>query len=129
MDKITEETVDVEKNSESLLSINQKKLKNEMMYMKEDLLKDLKNFERNFSEKLTKSNQSIYERLEEFEQKIEEFNQKLFQISQISVEDKSIKEKIEKMSEEKMNVNDKILKMNVKLDNLEKKLNKPFPEL
>ena len=44
MDKITEETVDVEKNSESLLSINQKKLKNEMMYMKEDLLKDLKNF-------------------------------------------------------------------------------------
>ena len=122
MDKITEETVDVEKNSESLLSINQKKLKNEMMYMKEDLLKDLKNFERNFSEKLTKSNQSIYERLEEFEQKIEEFNQKLFQISQTSVEDKSIKEKIEKMSEEKMNVNDKILKMNVKLDNLEKKL-------
>ena len=121
MDKITEETVDVEKNSESLLSINQKKLKNEMMYMKEDLLKDLKNFERNFSEKLTKSNQSIYERLEEFEQKIEEFNQKLFQISQTSVEDKSIKEKIEKMSEEKMNVNDKILKMNVKLDNLEKK--------
>jgi len=122
MDKITEETVDVEKNSESLLSINQKKLKNEMIYMKEDLLKDLKNFERNFSEKLTKSNQSIYERLEEFEQKIEEFNQKLFQISQTSVEDKSIKEKIEKMSEEKMNVNDKILKMNVKLDNLEKKL-------
>ena len=122
MDKITEETVDVEKNSESLLSINQKKLKNEMVYMKEDLLKDLKNFERNFSEKLTKSNQSIYERLEEFEQKIEEFNQKLFQISQTSVEDKSIKEKIEKMSEEKMNVNDKILKMNVKLDNLEKKL-------
>ena len=122
MDKITEETVDVEKNSESLLSINQKKLKNEMMYMKEDLLKDLKNFERNFSEKLTKSNQSIYERIEEFEQKIEEFNQKLFQISQTSVEDKSIKEKIEKMSEEKMNVNDKILKMNVKLDNLEKKL-------
>ena len=124
MDKITEETVDVEKNSESLLSINQKKLKNEMMYMKEDLLKDLKNFERNFSEKLAKSNQSIYERLEEFEQKIEEFNQKLFQISQTSVEDKSIKEKIEKMSEEKMNVNDKILKMNVKLDNLEKKFRK-----
>ena len=122
MDKINKEIVDQEKNSESPLNINKVKLQNEMIYMKEDILKDLKNFERTYSEKFTKSSKLINERLEEFEQKIEEFNQKLFQISQTSVEDKSIKEKIEKMSEEKMNVNDKILKMNVKLDNLEKKL-------
>ena len=121
MDKINKEIFDSEKNSESPLNLNKAKLQNEMIYLKEDILKDLKNFERNYSEKFTKSNKLINERLEEFEQKIGAFNQKLFEISQISFENKSIKEKIETISGEKVNLADRLLKLNIKFDNFEKK--------
>ena len=121
MDKNNKEIIDSEKNSESPLNLNRVKLQNEMIYMKEDILKDLKNFERNYSEKFTKSNKLISERLEEFEQKLNSFNQKLFEISQASVENKLIKEKIEKILDEKMTASDRILKLNIKIDNFEKK--------
>ena len=121
MDKINKEIVDPEKNSESPLNINKVKLQNEMIYMKEDILKDLKNFERTYSEKFTKSSKLINERLEEFEQKIDSFNQKLFEISQTNLENKLIKEKIEKILSEKMSFSDRILKLDIKFDNFEKK--------
>ena len=64
-----------ESNKESSLNINSMKMKTEMIYLKEDLLKDLKNFERTFSEKLKLSNKLIDEKLEEFEKRLETYNQ------------------------------------------------------
>ena len=121
MDKNNKEIVDSEKNVESPLNLNRVKLQNEMIYMKEDILKDLKNFERNYSEKFAKSNKLISEKLEEFEHKIDTFNQKLFEISQSSIDNISIKEKIEKILSEKLSFSDRILKLNIKFDNFEKK--------
>lgn len=128
MNKINQE-VDIEKDKESPLNINQKKLQNEMIHFKEDILKELKNFERNYSEKYKSSNIIIDDKLEEFERKLENHNQRLFKISQIVVEDKTLKEKIEEISQDKIDNQDKLLKTSVKLDRLEKEYNKKIGDI
>ena len=128
MNKINQEA-DVEKDKESPLNINQKKLQNEMIHFKEDILKELKNFERNYSEKYKSSNIIIDDKLEEFERKLENHNQRLFKISQIVVEDKTLKEKIEEISQDKIDIQDKLLKTSVKLDRLEKEYNKKIGDI
>ena len=128
MNKINQE-IDIEKDKESPLNINQKKLQNEMIHFKEDILKELKNFERNYSEKYKSSNIIIDDKLEEFERKLENHNQRLFKISQIVVEDKTLKEKIEEISQDKIDNQDKLLKTSVKLDRLEKEYNKKIGDI
>ena len=118
-----------EKNKESPLSINSMKIQNEMNLLKDDILKDLKNFEKNYSEKFKSSNKLIDEKLEEYERKIEIYNQRLFKISQIVVEDKSLKEKIEKISQDRMEIKDQILTIGVKLNKLEKQYNDKIEEI
>jgi len=111
---------EMEKSKESPLNINSKKIQNEMIHLKDDILKDLKNFERNYSEKFKSLNKIIDERLEEFEKRIETYNQRLFKISQMVVDDRSVKEKIERISQDKTDLKDQMLTMGVKLDKLEK---------
>ena len=110
----------MEKNGGSPLNINSKKIQNEMIHLKDDILKDLKNFERNYSDKFKSLNKIIDEKLEEFEKRIEVYNQRLFKISQMVVDDRSIKEKIDNISQDKTEIKDQILKIGVKLDKLEK---------
>ena len=121
--------IESEKDKESPLNINQKKIQNEMIHLKDDILKDLKNFEKNYSEKFKSSNKLIDEKLEEYERKIEIYNQRLFKISQIVVEDKSLKEKIEKISQDRMEIKDQILTIGVKLNKLEKQYNDKIEEI
>ena len=111
---------EIEKNKESPLNINSKKIQNEMIHLKDDILKDLKNFERNYSDKFKSLNKIIDEKLEEFEKRIEVYNQRLFKISQMVVDDRSIKEKIDNISQDKTEIKEQILKIGVKLDKLEK---------
>ena len=111
---------EMEKNGGSPLNINSKKIQNEMIHLKDDILKDLKNFERNYSDKFKSLNKIIDEKLEEFEKRIEIYNQRLFKISQMVVDDRSIKEKIDNISQDKTEIKDQILKIGVKLDKLEK---------
>ena len=111
---------EMEKSKESPLNINSKKIQNEMIHLKDDILKDLKNFERNYSEKFKSLNKIIDERLEDFEKRIETYNQRLFKISQMVVDDRSVKEKIERISQDKADLKDQMLTMGVKLDKLEK---------
>ena len=118
-----------EKNKESPLSINSMKIQNEMNLLKNDILKDLKNFEKNYSEKFKFSNKLIDEKLEDYEKRIEAYNQKLFQISQNVVEDKSLKEKVEKLSKDKIEIKDQILSMEIKYDKLEKEYNEKINSL
>ena len=81
----------------SFLNVNLMKVKNEMIYLKNDILKDIKTSERNFLEKLKSSNKLVDEKLEEFEKKLESYNQKLFTMSQLVAEGNYLKEGMEKL--------------------------------
>ena len=106
----------------SFLNVNLMKVKNEMIYLKNDILKDIKTSERNFLEKLKSSNKLVDEKLEEFEKKLESYNQKLFTMSQLVAEGNYLKEGMEKLSKEKIEMKDQLLSIGIKQDKLENQL-------
>ena len=128
MDKNNKD-IELRKGQDSPMNINSKKLLNEMIHLKDDILKDIKSFERNYSEKFREANSLIDERLEEFERRIETYNQRLYKISEYIIEDKSLKEKIGEISSEKNEIKEQILKTILKFDKLEKEYTEKIGEI
>ena len=108
---------------ESVFDVNRIKFQNEMIHMKEDILRDIKTFERNFSEKFSSSNKVVGERLENFEQRLEGYNQRIFKISQSVVEDRVLKEKINLINQQSLEYKDQIMTLKTRLENLESEYN------
>ena len=123
MNKITK-ALEHEKGQESPMSINQKKIQNEMIHFKEEILKEMKNFERNLSEKFISSNRLLDERLDSFEKRIETNNQRIFTLSDKIVDDRMMKEKVEKITIDNLDIKNNMILFGAKLD----KLSKEFDE-
>ena len=123
MNKITK-ALEHEKGQESPISINQKKIQNEMIHFKEEILKEMKNFERNLSEKFISSNRLLDERLDSFEKRIETNNQRIFNLSDKIVDDRMMKEKVEKITIDNLDIKNNMVLFGAKLD----KLSKEFDE-
>ena len=123
MNKITK-ALEHEKGQESPMSINQKKIQNEMIHFKEEILKEMKNFERNLSEKFISSNRLLDERLDSFEKRIETNNQRIFNLSDKIVDDRMMKEKVEKIIIDNLDIKNNMILFGAKLD----KLSKEFDE-
>lgn len=123
MNKITK-ALEHEKGQESPMSINQKKIQNEMIHFKEEILKEMKNFERNLSEKFISSNRLLDERLDSFEKRIETNNQRIFNLSDKIVDDRMMKEKVEKITIDNLDIKNNMILFGAKLD----KLSKEFDE-
>ena len=123
MNKITK-ALEHEKGQESPMSINQKKIQNEMIHFKEEILKEMKNFERNLSEKFISSNRLLDERLDSFEKRIETNNQRIFNLSDKIVDDRMLKEKVERITNDNLDIKNNMVLFGAKLD----KLSKDFDE-
>ena len=123
MNKITK-ALEHEKGQESPMSINQKKIQNEMIHFKEEILKEMKNFERNLSEKFISSNRLLDERLDSFEKRIETNNQRIFNLSDKIVDDRMMKEKVQKITIDNLDFKNNMVLFGAKLD----KLSKEFDE-
>ena len=123
MNKITK-ALEHEKGQESPMSINQKKIQNEMIHFKEEILKEMKNFERNLSEKFISSNRLLDERLDSFEKRIETNNQRIFNLSDKIVDDRMLKEKVQKITIDNLDIKNNMVLFGAKLD----KLSKEFDE-
>ena len=123
MNKITK-ALEHEKGQESPMNINQKKIQNEMIHFKEEILKEMKNFERNLSEKFISSNRLLDERLDSFEKRIETNNQRIFNLSDKIVDDRMLKEKVEKITIDNLDIKNNMILFGAKLD----KLSKEFDE-
>ena len=123
MNKITK-ALEHEKGQESPMSINQKKIQNEMIHFKEEILKEMKNFERNLSEKFISSNRLLDERLDSFEKRIETNNQRIFNLSDKIVDDRMMKEKVQKITIDNLDIKNNMILFGAKLD----KLSKEFDE-
>ena len=123
MNKITK-ALEHEKGQESPMSINQKKIQNEMIHFKEEILKEMKNFERNLSEKFISSNRLLDERLDSFEKRIETNNQRIFNLSDKIVDDRMLKEKVERITNDNLDIKNNMVLFGAKLD----KLSKEFDE-
>ena len=111
-----------ESNKEEPFALNQKNLKNDILHFKNEMLRDIKNIQKNICEKFDISNNVLKEKIELYDRKMQAFNDKIIQITNLVVTDKDLKEKIEKLSQSKVDLRDHILTNEIKLSNLEKEV-------
>ena len=114
---------DVEKNRNDPFALNPKNIKMDLMLFKNDILKDIKSMQKNFSDKFNISNNVLKEKLESYDSKLKLYNEKIVQLSNKIIEDKNLKENVNKLLITKTTFDDKILTQEIKIKNIEKDYN------
>ena len=109
--------------------VNQKNLKNDMIHFKDDVLKDMKNLQRDMTEKFDMTNNLIKEKFDSYDRKFNLYSEKIAQISNLLVTDKDLNDKIEKLVQGKLDLRDHILTNEVKFTNLEKEFHEKIEKI
>ena len=113
----------IEKNKNDPFALNSKNIKMDLMLFKNDILKDIKTMQKNFSDKFNISNNVLKEKLESYDSKLNLYNEKIIQLSNKIIEDKNLKENVNKLLIAKTTLDDKILTDEIKIKNMEKDYN------
>ena len=109
--------------------VNQKNIKNDMIHFKDDMLKDMKNLQRDISEKFDMTNNIIKEKFDSYDRKFNLYNEKIAQISNLLATDKDLKDKMENLVQGKLDLRDHILTNEVKFANLEKEFHEKIEKI
>ena len=105
---------------DSVLNVNPKQIKSDILMFKNEILKDIKSLSRNLTDKYEATNDIVTQKLESYELKLNSYNQKIIQLSNEIVTDKALKEKINKLIEEKETIKNNICSNDICIKNLEK---------
>ena len=97
-------------------------LQKELLYFKDDILKDLKRFESKLTSKYNETQQSIEIKLKYYDEKIEILTEKISNISISTNENKALEEKIENLTLFKNKIKEQVLTNEIKLDSTYKDL-------
>ena len=100
--------------------------KKDFIYFQNDILKDLKNIENKFNNKLLESIEILKEKITINQNNISLFKDKFSEFSKICVEEKNFFEKIEKLFKFKEKIEDENILFNSKLNNFQRNLNENF---
>ena len=103
-------------NDESITNNNTKEIRKDLLYFKNDLLKEFKTIESNLNEKYSDSINELKLRLKDYDRKFDKVNQQILDLSNIISNDKIIKDKIDKLSQFKEKTNEKIISTEFKLN-------------
>jgi len=114
---------DIEKGKEEPFNLNSNNIKKDLILFKDDVLKDIKFLQKSMSDKFEITNTVIQEKLETYDKKIKLFNEKIIQLTNLIVEDKSFKDKVDQLYESRLSIKDNILTNEIKLTNFEKEYN------
>ena len=112
-------------SSENISKIfeNQKKiLKQDILYFKEDMLKDFRQIENKLNKKYDNQNTDVVKHIENFENMIKGMNNKISQLSNLISTDKNIQEKVTQLFEFKTKMEDNFLSQNLSIKNISKEL-------
>ena len=97
-----------------------KNIKNDILFFKNDFLKEIKKFKTELIEEAKQDKQYMNETLEKFSSKIERFDKKIVELSNLIVTDKAIREKVEEIIEFKEKAKETMMTDGIKINNLEK---------
>ena len=109
--------------------VNQKNLKSDMIHFKDDVLKDMKNLQRDMTEKFDMTNNLIKEKFDSYDRKFNLYSEKIAQISNLLVTVNDLKDKMEKLVQGKLDLRDHILTNEVKFTNLEKEFHEKIEKI
>ena len=106
-------------NEKSLTHINTGK---EILYFKNEILKDMKNFEKTLTDKFNSTDLDRQEEIKAINENINLLNIKIKELSTKITEDNSLKEKINNFDSVKNKILDNILINDVKVNNLDREI-------
>ena len=97
---------------------NQRKnLKQDVLFLKEDILKDFRQIESKLNLKYEKQNSNTLSIINKFENTIESMNSKILQLASLISTDKSIQQKVSQFDEYKTKVSDTLLSLELAIKN------------
>ena len=107
------------KNDDEIVKLSQKNLRQDILLFKEEVLKDIKMVQRDFSNKFNKMEDILKEQINLYESKVGVFDQKLKNLSNLISNDRSLVEKIEELNQFKEETKGKLITDSIRLSNLE----------
>ena len=101
---------------------NKKSIQEELIYFKNDILKDIKNIETKLSEKYDLQNKGFEKKLENIQSNENSLNEKLSNLSENFLKDNINKEKIEILEQFRLKANETLFSQEYKIKNIDKEL-------
>ena len=105
--------------NEELLGMPQKNIRQEILLFKEEVLKDIKVVQKEFSNKFSKMEDILKEQILAYELKVSNFEERMKNLSNSFSFDRSILQKIDDLVKFKEDTKDKLLTDSVKINNIE----------
>ena len=106
----------------SNLNLNLKSMKKDLLFFKDDILKDLKRQQAKLFEKIDDNEKYALEKIEEFNIKIQNYGEQIINLSNMIITDKTIREKVESLIEYKEKNQEMVMTNKIKIQNLNKDL-------
>ena len=102
-------------NIPRIFESQRKNLKQDILFFKEDILKDFRELELKLTTKYEKQNSNTLTKLHKFENTIEAMNNKIFELSKLISTDKNIQQKVLNLQEFKSKVTDKLISQDLSI--------------
>ena len=107
------------KNEDEIVGISHKNIRQDILLFKEEVLKDIKVVQREFSNKFSKMEDILKEQILAYELKVSNFEERMKNLSNSFSFDRSILQKIDDFVKFKEDTNDKLLTDSIKINNIE----------
>lgn len=100
-------------NIPKIFDNQRKNLKKDILFLKEDILKDFREIENKLNAKYEKQNSNTLTKLYKFENTIEAMNNKIFELSTLISTDKNIQQKVANLQDFKEKISDKLMSQEI----------------
>ncbi len=100
-------------NLPKIFDSQRKNLKQDIIFLKEDILKDFREIENKLNTKYEKQNSNTLTKLHKFEISIESMKNKIYELSTLISTDKNIKQKVLNLQEFKTKATDKLMNQDI----------------
>ena len=110
-------------NKDPILGESSKSMKNDILFFKNEALKDFKEAQKKVNDKYKSLDFEIKEKLDSFERRVNIYEKKIIELSRLINTDKTIRDKVDKLMEFKEKADDSMLTEKIRLDNFRNDLN------
>jgi len=101
------------------LGLTPKALRQDLILFKEEVLKDIKSVQKEFTYKFSKMEETLKSQINIYESKVNNFEQRIMNLTNSISSDKALVQKVEELSKFKDDTNGKLLTESIRLTNLE----------
>ena len=108
--------------SDKIIEFQKNNLKTDILFLKEDILKDFRQIENKLNTKYDEQNSNVTTKLEKFENNIEAMNTRISQLSSLISTDKNIQQNISNLFEFKVKIEKDCMNNNILIKNITKEL-------